>query len=202
MQPLKGNLQKCDGLDSGHIEALAAANVLASYQVVGAHHVALRLGKAGAVALIGIARKLRLLAAHKPSNLVLARLTAMRTGHGMRALLGLFVEKIAFFHAGSPPGLAANGFGAVILAVLLQSKVLHNRCCGAVVSLRQGSAMGKAKKRVFSVVKAVKLNARDRVGPVPPERVIPDPKQKAAARPKHKKTLADLLSSGDEASRD
>ena len=27
-----------------------------------------------------------------------------------------------------------------------------------------------------------------------PERVIPDPKQKAAAQPKHKKTLADLLS--------
>jgi hypothetical protein len=49
-------------------------------------------------------------------------------------------------------------------------------------------------------VKAVKENARDRVGPVPPERVIPDPKQKAAAKPKHKKTLADLLSAteGDE----
>ena len=33
-----------------------------------------------------------------------------------------------------------------------------------------------------------------------PERVIPDPKQKAAAKPKHKKTLADLLSGagGDE----
>ena len=59
--------------------------------------------------------------------------------------------------------------------------------------------MGKAKKRVFSVVKAVKENARDRVGPVPPERVIPDPKQEAAAKPKHKKTLADLLdSSGEE----
>jgi hypothetical protein len=58
--------------------------------------------------------------------------------------------------------------------------------------------MGKAKKRVFSVVKAVKENARDRVGPVPPERVIPDPKQKAAAKPKHKKTLADLLTSSDD----
>ncbi len=54
--------------------------------------------------------------------------------------------------------------------------------------------MGKAKKKVFSVVKAVKENARDRVGPVPAERVIPDPKQKAATKPKHKKTLADLLS--------
>jgi hypothetical protein len=54
--------------------------------------------------------------------------------------------------------------------------------------------MGKAKKKVFSVVKAVKENARTRVGTVPAERVIPDPKQKAAAKPKHKKTLADLLS--------
>ena len=53
--------------------------------------------------------------------------------------------------------------------------------------------MGKAKKRVFSVVKAVKQNARDRVGTVPAERVIQDPKQKEAAKPKHKKTLADLL---------
>jgi hypothetical protein len=50
---------------------------------------------------------------------------------------------------------------------------------------------------VFSVVKAVKENARDRVGPVPPERVIPDPKQKAAAKPKHKETLGDLLSRTD-----
>ena len=54
--------------------------------------------------------------------------------------------------------------------------------------------MSKAKKKVFSVVKAVKENARTRVGTVPAERVIPDPKQKAAANPKHKKTLADLLS--------
>jgi hypothetical protein len=59
--------------------------------------------------------------------------------------------------------------------------------------------MSKPKKRTFSIVKAVKENARDRVGPIPPERVIPDPKQKAAAKPRHKKTLADLLSgTGDE----
>jgi hypothetical protein len=57
--------------------------------------------------------------------------------------------------------------------------------------------MAKGKKKVFSVVKAVKENARDRVGPVPPERVIPDPKQKEAARPKHKETLADLLTKNE-----
>ena len=50
-----------------------------------------------------------------------------------------------------------------------------------------------AKKKVFSVVKAVKANSRDRLGQPPAERVLPDPKQKAAREPKHKETLADLL---------
>jgi hypothetical protein len=53
--------------------------------------------------------------------------------------------------------------------------------------------MRKAKKQVFSTVKAVKSNARDRVGTPPPERVLPDPKQKRAEKPKHKETLADLI---------
>ena len=57
--------------------------------------------------------------------------------------------------------------------------------------------MSKAKKKVFSVVKAIKSNARDRVGSPPPERVLPDPKQKLAAQPKHKETLADLLEKRD-----
>lgn len=53
--------------------------------------------------------------------------------------------------------------------------------------------MPKAKKSVFSATKAVKANARERLGTPPPERVLPDPKQKAAAKPKHKETLTDLL---------
>ena len=53
--------------------------------------------------------------------------------------------------------------------------------------------MSKPKKAAFSVVKAVKANARERLGSPPPERVLPDPKQKQAAHPKHKETLADLL---------
>jgi hypothetical protein len=53
--------------------------------------------------------------------------------------------------------------------------------------------MSKPKKQTFSIVKAVKANARARVGTPPPERVLPDPKQKLAAKPKHKPTLADLL---------
>ena len=52
----------------------------------------------------------------------------------------------------------------------------------------------RSKPQTFSKVKAVKLNARTRVGSPPPERVLPDPKQKRAFGPeKHKTTLADLL---------
>lgn len=58
--------------------------------------------------------------------------------------------------------------------------------------------MSKSKKKVFSKVKAVKANARTRVGTPPPERVLPDPKQKVAARPKHKETLADLINTTGE----
>jgi hypothetical protein len=58
--------------------------------------------------------------------------------------------------------------------------------------------MKKPKKQVFSKVKAVKANARTRVGTPPPERVLPDPKQKLAAKPKHKRTLADLIGSTGE----
>jgi hypothetical protein len=58
--------------------------------------------------------------------------------------------------------------------------------------------MSKAKKQTFSKIKAVKANARARVGTPPPERVLPDPKQKAAAKPKHKETLADLLATEGE----
>jgi hypothetical protein len=57
--------------------------------------------------------------------------------------------------------------------------------------------MSKPKKQTFSKVKAVKSNARDRIGTPPPERILPDPKQKLAARPKHKQTLANLLASID-----
>ena len=58
--------------------------------------------------------------------------------------------------------------------------------------------MTKPKKQTFSKVKAVKANARARIGSPPPERVLPDPKQKAEAKPKHKQTLADLLTPGSE----
>ncbi len=54
------------------------------------------------------------------------------------------------------------------------------------------------KKKVFSVTKAVKANARERVGQPKPSRVLPDPKQKATVHPKHKPTLGQILASGDD----
>ncbi|HXB62374.1 MAG TPA: hypothetical protein VNU94_05950 [Acidobacteriaceae bacterium] len=57
----------------------------------------------------------------------------------------------------------------------------------------------KAKKKTFSVTKAVKANARERVGQPKPSRPLPDPKQKAATHPKHKATLATLLEADPDA---
>ena len=58
--------------------------------------------------------------------------------------------------------------------------------------------MSKAKKEVFSVTKAVKANARERVGAPPPEVVIPDDKTRAERRTsKHKVTLQKLLQRED-----
>ena len=54
-------------------------------------------------------------------------------------------------------------------------------------------AKKRAKKRSFSAVKAVKANARTRVGQPKPERVLPDPAREAERRRKHPRTLSQLL---------
>ena len=56
----------------------------------------------------------------------------------------------------------------------------------------------KAKKEVFSATKAVKANARERLGTPPPSHPLPTIKDKITARPKHKETLADLLEAKEE----
>ncbi len=58
--------------------------------------------------------------------------------------------------------------------------------------------MKKGKKSVFSVVKAVKANARARVGTPPPQRVLPDPRRTVDAEPRHKETLSGLLNRTEE----
>lgn len=52
----------------------------------------------------------------------------------------------------------------------------------------------RAKKKVFSAVKAVKANARERVGQPKPERILPDTSREIKRSGKHPKTLSDLLS--------
>ena len=56
----------------------------------------------------------------------------------------------------------------------------------------------KAKKEVFSATKAVKANARERLGTPPPSHPQTTIKDKITARPKHKETLADLLEAKEE----
>jgi hypothetical protein len=56
------------------------------------------------------------------------------------------------------------------------------------------AAKKKAAKK-FSITKAVKANARERLGPPPAERVIADKTPTQKQKAKHKETLADILSS-------
>lgn len=57
--------------------------------------------------------------------------------------------------------------------------------------------MAKKKKPKFSVIKAVKRNARERVGQPRPERVIASEPERARRERRHKETLTDLLKSED-----
>lgn len=55
-------------------------------------------------------------------------------------------------------------------------------------------AKKRAKKKTFSAVKAVKANARERVGQPKPERVIEEKPRRR--KEKHKTTLEDLMGEG------
>ena len=52
----------------------------------------------------------------------------------------------------------------------------------------------RPKKRTFSTVKAVKANARARVGQPKPERVLPGASRDDKRGQKHPKTLSQILS--------
>jgi hypothetical protein len=55
----------------------------------------------------------------------------------------------------------------------------------------------RPKKKTFSAVKAVKANARERVGQPKPERVLDDTPRQDNRAEKHPKPLAKLLSEED-----
>jgi hypothetical protein len=55
-------------------------------------------------------------------------------------------------------------------------------------------AKRRRRPKKFSIVKAVKANARERVGQPRPERVIvDDEKRKNSRKPKHRQTMTQLL---------
>src|SRR6185437_11072347 len=105
-------LEEGDGLDAGDFKALAAADVAAADEVVGADHVALGFGEAGAVALVGAAGELGFFAADDPADGILIGLAAVRAGERMGALLGALVEECAFFHGQNPSRSSAANAGA------------------------------------------------------------------------------------------
>ena len=53
--------------------------------------------------------------------------------------------------------------------------------------------MAKKRKSEFSVVKAVKRNARERVGQPKPEKAIENEPQQSRSKRRYRETLADLL---------
>jgi hypothetical protein len=55
-----------------------------------------------------------------------------------------------------------------------------------------GDAMAKPKKKTFSAAKAVKANARERVGQPKPSRVLPDA-PKTGRKAKHKTKMGELI---------
>jgi hypothetical protein len=91
-------LGKDHRLHARNIEPLAAADIFAGHQIIFAQHVGSRLGEAGAVALVGAARKLALLGPDQPCDFILAGLLAMRAVERRRFLLGSLVKKVSFFH--------------------------------------------------------------------------------------------------------
>lgn len=62
-------------------------------------------------------------------------------------------------------------------------------------ALWQHEVMAKKKHKVFRATKAVKEMARERIGSPPPEKIVPDRRQKL--KEKHKSTLGKLLSESE-----
>jgi hypothetical protein len=57
--------------------------------------------------------------------------------------------------------------------------------------------MAKKKSKKFSTVKAVKANARERVGQPKPERVMEEKPSRESRKAKHKPTMGEILQGED-----
>jgi hypothetical protein len=85
-------------LQGCNLKGLAAANIHAAQLIVASHHVGLRLGEPGSIALIGVTGKLGPFPPHHPGHLVLAGLSALGTCQIMRSYLSRLYEKFPLFH--------------------------------------------------------------------------------------------------------
>lgn len=150
--------QERNRLQRRNIKGLAAANICTSKLVIAANHVGLCLCKACPIPFIGSTRNLRPFAPNNPSHFVLSRLTALGAGDGVGALLRGLNKKIAFFHDGLPAFQAHRVCRGVFLLRAIYSILMLT--------------MAKRKQGSFSATKAVKANARERVGQPKPSRVI------------------------------
>jgi DNA-directed RNA polymerase alpha subunit len=70
---------------------------------------------------------------------------------------------------------------------------VHGKTAGNATAKAATNMARKKKIERFSVTKAVKANARDRVGQPKPEKIIRSEPQEALRGRKHKQTLGDLL---------
>jgi len=85
-------------IKSPGFKPFSAAHILAADHVVSADHVALGLGETGPIAVVGPAWQLSFFSPNQPAQLVFSLLSTVRARHGVRALFGPFIKKIAFFH--------------------------------------------------------------------------------------------------------
>jgi hypothetical protein len=178
-------------LQARNLEPLAAPNVLATDHIISAHHVRLCLGESGPVSLVCPARQLIFFAPYQPSYLIFFGLAAMWAGQRVLSLFRFLVEEVPFFHGLETrfPGERKNSSAEIYRSIpYLDSDSIT-------AGLEEDRFMAKRKRRPekFSVVKAVKANARERVGQPRPERVIEDPKRAQRRKPKHPQTLPQLL---------
>ena len=183
--------QKRQRLQPRNLERLAAADVGAGQFVVAAHHIGLRLGEAGSVALVGVARQLRPFAANYPGNFVFPRLAALGAGQSVAALLRRLVEKFPLFHgSGSSP---EDSIYSILDLTTTERKTIAER---ATIPGIEAQEMTKRKLEKFSVTKAVKANARERVGQPKPARVL-DTEPRTGREAKHKPKLEQLIQRED-----
>jgi hypothetical protein len=155
----------------------------------------LRLSESCPIAFIGESRQLRSLPANDPSDFVLSRLTAFGAGQVVGSHLCCLVEKLPFLHPlflrfseKAPPWKTPDR------ASQIKSRHFRPGPTSSILILGRTKRKGMTKHKPgkFSVTKAVKANARERVGQPKPVRVV-DEKARTGRKVKHKPKLEQVI---------